>query len=325
MEDKEYSKIIKKIKGLLAIAKDENQDEESQSAFVLAQRLMLQYKIDKNDVFDTENEIEPIGEESVTIYKKLYWWERSLGSTIAENFRVKMFYNSKMKKGERKRKSKIVFYGFGSDLELAKEMYFLAYEVIVFHTNQYIKKWYQDNEMERSRYITESVKSSYISGFLAGLQKRFEEQISVLAERYEVLVLIPKAVEESFDKYSEKFSSYSINTPPISVDHAYQEGIREAKKIDLTKSTVDTDYSSLVGRIIKFNQGVTRGLIAEITNVSDDLLNLLVMNCVSEYTSEDNPSFYHWKVDKEYDYEILSFNDPMSKKFKKAKANITEK
>ncbi|HAP9204198.1 TPA: DUF2786 domain-containing protein, partial [Enterococcus faecium] len=53
MEDKKYSKIIKKIKGLLAIAKDENQDEESQSAFVLAQRLMLQYKIDKNDVFDT--------------------------------------------------------------------------------------------------------------------------------------------------------------------------------------------------------------------------------------------------------------------------------
>ncbi|HAP8348804.1 TPA: DUF2786 domain-containing protein, partial [Enterococcus faecium] len=71
MEDKKYSKIIKKIKGLLAIAKDENQDEESQSAFVLAQRLMLQYKIDKNDVFDTEDEIEPIGEESVTIYKKL--------------------------------------------------------------------------------------------------------------------------------------------------------------------------------------------------------------------------------------------------------------
>ena len=136
MEDKKYSKIIKKIKGLLAIAKDENQDEESQSAFVLAQRLMLQYKIDKNDVFDTEDEIEPIGEESVTIYKKLYWWERSLGSIIAENFRVKMFYNSKKEKGERKSKSKIVFYGFGSDLELAKEMYFLAYEVIVFHTNQ---------------------------------------------------------------------------------------------------------------------------------------------------------------------------------------------
>ncbi|HAP6323888.1 DUF2786 domain-containing protein [Enterococcus faecium] len=324
MEDKKYSKIIKKIKGLLAIAKDENQDEESQSAFVLAQRLMLQYKIDKNDVFDTEDEIEPIGEESVTIYKKLYWWERSLGSIIAENFRVKMFYNSKKKKGERKSKSKIVFYGFGSDLELAKEMYFLAYEVIVFHTNQYIKNWYQDNDMKRSRYITESVKSSYISGFLVGLQKRFEEQISVLAERYEVMVLIPKAVEESFDKYSKDFSSYSTNTPPVSVDHAYQEGVREAKKIDLTKSTVDTDYSSLVGRIIRFNQGVTRGLIAEIISVSDDLLNLLVMNCVSEYASEDNPSFYHWEVDKEYDYEILSFNDPMSKKFKKNKVDIME-
>lgn len=38
MENKN-EKIIKKIKGLLAIARDERNDEESQSAFVLAQRL----------------------------------------------------------------------------------------------------------------------------------------------------------------------------------------------------------------------------------------------------------------------------------------------
>ncbi|HAP3793174.1 TPA: DUF2786 domain-containing protein, partial [Enterococcus faecalis] len=43
-------KIIKKIKGLLAISRDQKNDEESQSAFILAQKLMIQYNIDKNEV-----------------------------------------------------------------------------------------------------------------------------------------------------------------------------------------------------------------------------------------------------------------------------------
>lgn len=72
-------------------------EKESQSAFLMAQRLMIQYDIDKADVLEEGEEAEPIGEESVTVYKKLFWWERTLGQIIAKNFRVKMFYNSKRK------------------------------------------------------------------------------------------------------------------------------------------------------------------------------------------------------------------------------------
>ncbi|EPI07500.1 DUF2786 domain-containing protein [Enterococcus faecalis] len=125
-------KIIKKIKGLLAISRDQKNDEESQSAFVLAQKLMIQYNIDKNEVeelsVDSENDV--IGEESVTIYKRLYWWERQLALIISENFRVENFLNNKY--FGRQKKRRIVFYGFGRDLELAKEMYILAYEVFCF-------------------------------------------------------------------------------------------------------------------------------------------------------------------------------------------------
>lgn len=83
-------KIIKKIKGLLAISRDQKNDEESQSAFILAQKLMIQYNIDKNEVeelsVDFENDV--IGEQSVTIYKRLYWWERQLACIISENFLI---------------------------------------------------------------------------------------------------------------------------------------------------------------------------------------------------------------------------------------------
>lgn len=38
----------------------------------MAQRLMIQYDIDKADVLEEGEEAEPIGEESVTVYKNFF-------------------------------------------------------------------------------------------------------------------------------------------------------------------------------------------------------------------------------------------------------------
>ena len=72
----EQQKIIRKVKGLLAIARDQHNDEESQSAFILAQKIMLQYGIDATEVEDDNfiSEADQINEESVTVAKRLYWW-----------------------------------------------------------------------------------------------------------------------------------------------------------------------------------------------------------------------------------------------------------
>lgn len=235
MENKN-EKIIKKIKGLLAISRDERNDEESQSAFVLAQRLMIQYSIDKSLVEGPEyyeNE-DSIDEESVTIFKKLYWWERELSNIISKNFKVKNFVRS------RDRKSKVVFFGFGRDLELAKEMFILAYDAILFHSKKYIDEFYSIRDgVERDRYLTASIKSSYISGFLQGLEKRFSEQIAELREVYEVLVLIPEEVEEA---YKEKVKSFTrkatYGIPNARISSAYEKGFTDGNSIDFTKRTI---------------------------------------------------------------------------------------
>ncbi len=233
-------KIIKNIKGLLAISRDQKNDEESQSAFVLAQKLMIQYNIDKNEVeelsIDSENDV--IGEESVTIYKRLYWWERQLAFIISKNFRVKNFLNNKY--SGRQKKRRIVFYGFGRDLELAKEMYILAYEVILFHSKKFIDNYYLENaKVSRSRYMTNSLKASYINGFLEGLEQRFDEQVSALREVYEVLVLVPEEVESSYKDYSENFGKSTLSKPNSNIHEAYWDGYVTGKEIDFTKSTID--------------------------------------------------------------------------------------
>lgn len=241
--DTNNKKIIKKVKGLLAIAKDERNDEESQSAFILAQKLMIQYQIDKHEVEDYElsSELTEINEESVTIYKRLYWWERSLAQIIAKNFRVKNFLNSKYIGKQKKRR--IVFYGFGRDLELAKEMYILAYDVILYHSKLFVDEYYNTNWESRSKYLTESIKSSYIRGFLSGLSERFDEQIFILRESFEVLALVPEEVEKSYEKMSSDWGKpLAFNPPPVEVSQAYQKGFNDGKEIDFTKSTISSGH-----------------------------------------------------------------------------------
>lgn len=88
-------KIIRKVKRLLALAKENKNDEEGQTAFMFAQRLMLENNIKESELSDDEAAMELIAENNVTIFKKLFWWERSLAGIIANNFRVKSYYRGK--------------------------------------------------------------------------------------------------------------------------------------------------------------------------------------------------------------------------------------
>ncbi|HCM90600.1 MULTISPECIES: DUF2786 domain-containing protein [Vagococcus] len=305
-----YDKIVKKVKGLLAISKDQKNDEESQSAFVLAQKLMIQYNINKIDVEDSEVSTEIIGEDSVTIYKKLFWWERQLAIIIAENFRVKNFISSKRLSGSMHQKRKIVFYGMEKDLELAKEMYLLAYEIIVFHSKKFINDFYLENDLIRERYYTESLKSSYIRGFLIGLDNKFKEQVSELRKSYELVVLMPKEVEDAYKIKTESFGKpLETNIPPVEIIEAYKNGLKQGGSVDFTKSSIYTDYSSLVGKCIRFSQGVTSDLQAKVTRVDNDTLYMIVVNTTSNGALKGRPSVYEWELPVSYDFDFVNESD----------------
>lgn len=235
-------KIIEKVKGLLAIAKDEKSDEESQSAFILAQKLMIKYKIDKSTVEDYEmtSGQDNIDEESVTVYKRLFWWERQLAQILSENFRVRYFINSKINQGEGQTKRKIMFFGHGSDLELAKEMFVLAYDVLDFRSKKFIDDFYDFTGDCHERYRTQSIKSSYIRGFLVGLSERFDSQRAALRKEYAVMVLVPEEVEVAFKDYSKDWGNPlpSVTIPPVEIEEAYEQGVSDGNDIDLTRSTI---------------------------------------------------------------------------------------
>ena len=235
-------KIIKKVQGLLAIARDNKNDEESQSAFILAQKLMMKHSLSDMDVEDYEvvREREKMNYVAVTSKKRLYWWEKTLARIISKNFRTKNYYYGYGHKNE------IRFFGYGSDLELAKEMYILAYDAILQHSKTYIDDWYEKHIEEflgyRERYVTNSIKTSYLNGFLSGLDYRFEEQVTILKEEYSLMVLIPEEVESEFNSMSSDWESVTTTvTPNVTSAEAYYAGRNKANSIDFTKSTIGED------------------------------------------------------------------------------------
>lgn len=237
--------IINKIKGLLAIANDQKSDEESQSAFILAQKLMMKHEISMTEV-EGRSDAPSIADGQVTVHKKLFWWERRLAQVISENFRVKFYYNNKILDNETQRKRAIYFLGFDNDIALAKEMYLLAYEAILFYSNRYVDSFYDDRTSRtRIHRITNGVKNSYMLGFLQGLEQKFEEQVKEMQQEYGLIVLVPKEVAEEYDNRFDGTKGISFKLPPIEESFAYEKGFYEGNSIDYTKTTIDDD---IVGR-----------------------------------------------------------------------------
>lgn len=226
--------IIKKVRGLLALSRDHKSDEESQSAFLKAQKLMIKYQLSDLDVGDYEADeiLRTMAKVHVTVPKKLFWWERQLANIIARNFRCKNFITSTYMK------KRVTFFGYGGDLELAKEMYILAYEVILQHSKDYVKAFYKETGIDRDRYYTESVKVSYMNGFLDGLDDRFKEQVAMLRQDYPLMVLVPEEVENAYMEMSEDWGNTKFSIPNATVARAYDTGKQEAKAVDFTRSTI---------------------------------------------------------------------------------------
>ncbi|MEK3955330.1 DUF2786 domain-containing protein [Psychrobacillus sp. FSL K6-1464] len=233
--------IINKIKGLLSIANDQKNDEESQSAFILAQKLMMKHDISSSEVEEQSNS-QSLEDGQVTVHKKLFWWERKLAQVISENFRVKFYYNNKLFDNSSQRKRAIMFLGFQNDVALAKEMYLLAYEALVFYSNRYVEDHYEENQ-KRSRVhrITNGVKNSYMRGFLQGLERKFEEQVKEMQQEYGLMVLVPIEVVEEYDNRFGGKKGISFKLPPVEEALAFEKGFIEGNRIDYTKSTIDED------------------------------------------------------------------------------------
>ena len=227
-------KIIRKIQGLLKIAEDERNDEECHAAFLLAQKLMIEYQISQAEINIETTDKETILEKETQDFKKSFWWEKKLAAIIGTNFRVKYFLRS------RGRKSTIVFYGYQNDVSLAEEMYVLACDALRVHAQQFIQDYYSARYyyLNRDRTLTNELKNDYMNGFLEGLSQKFKEQYAVLSQKYELMCLVPIEIEDAFKQKMTNCKVAHCTLPDLIYEAAFKEGYQQGFEIDFTKRTL---------------------------------------------------------------------------------------
>lgn len=217
-------KIINKVKGLLDIAKDSNQDEETQTAFLLAQKLMVKYGIKKSSIQDQQR---PVEYGVLERCQKLSLLKQRLANVIADNFKVLFvrtgsFYPNKH--------FQYNFYGYSNDVELAKNIYFLAVKIIQYRTKKYLNNYYLKTGVARNRKLTSFLKRNYIHGFILGLEKRLNDQ----TKKYDLMVKPDKELFKRLGPARPKSTKVSYNYKSKS----FKKGFTDGYNTDLSQKSV---------------------------------------------------------------------------------------
>jgi len=215
----ENADIIEKVKGLIALANDgkdsEKRDEESQNAFAMARKLMIKYRIEKEDLESTD-----IGEEVIMSFENFEWWEKFLASLIGKNFRVKAYFSEH---AQSKDKILLKYYGLKKDVELAKELFYIAHQTILNYVGHY---------MVQSKFGP-LYRKDYILGFLTALQEKFTKQneniFQIASRELRLSLQISSKVLTEFEKITKNFSISQIETPVIENKESYLNGYDDAQ------------------------------------------------------------------------------------------------
>lgn len=196
-------KVIEKIKNLIELANDGN-DEEGQTALLMAQRLMLKHDVSLAQVEAFEEKAsaeEESGENVVEARKKMPWWIKSLHVILASNFRC---YSLTARRGD---VTEVSFFGSKSDVEMVSKIY----EAAVLYLNYRLKRLPDKSA---------NYKNSYLHGFLHSLQQRFKSQV----EEFGLMVLPSEKVKEDFYGLYQGIKKSSVERPNATNAEAFSAG-----------------------------------------------------------------------------------------------------
>lgn len=212
-------KIILKVQNLLELAYDAPNDEEGQSALLMAQKLMVKHNLAMSDIQKIHKN--NIGETVAASEYRMVWWKEKLAGILGANFRCKVIRQRKVDEGI----TKMIFFGYDSDAEYCTKVY----EDAVLYLEYRLKRLFPT--ITKARW--KDYKKSYLFGFLTGLNERFEKQTQS-SEKFALMVQVPTEVLEEQYKRMGKLNERSAKIPIQKVDlEAYSVGLEHAKETKL--------------------------------------------------------------------------------------------
>lgn len=166
--DQNREHILRKIKKALILAKNNSFVHESQTALLLAQKLMLEHGITATEVKEMQVDKKEVLHSDITPFGRTPWWKKSLGSIIAENFRCSIYIQRVGKK------NRLIFLGLQEDVEIASEVYRYAEASLQYHAWEYCRSI---KNRIKTRKVHNRYRNKFILGYLTGLRSKFKEQV----------------------------------------------------------------------------------------------------------------------------------------------------
>lgn len=227
--------IIYRIQKLLALSKSANENE-AQNSIMMAQRLLIKYKLSIQDVEQYKKEFIKVNENRTGIKFRGSNWKSNLSRVIADNFSCYLFYRTN-------RTHEICFYGKEEDVIICNIMLEYAIKAINSNGDKLIKKLKQD---KRRKHFN-GIKDDYALGFVKGLDERFKEQLKSNKEWALVLVK-DQVVVVGYKELSKDFTSIQTNIDFNKHLFAFKLGKEDGKNFDISnKIENEVEETELIG------------------------------------------------------------------------------
>ena len=207
------NKVIFKIQNLLELAYDAPNDEEGQTALLMAQKLMIKHNLSMSDI-EVQQANQAIGETIGTEEYRLPRWQVKLAAILGENFRCQTLRRRDRAKGV----TQIIFFGYQSDAELCTKVY----EGAILYLKYRLKRLFPTIP----KAYWKDYKKSYLLGFLEGLDYRFKMQVQSSNE-FALAVQIPNEVLE---EQKRRLGNLKTTISRLTVEHIDQEAYRMGHK-----------------------------------------------------------------------------------------------
>ena len=210
------NKVIFKIQNLLELAYDAPNDEEGQTALLMAQKLMVKHNLSVSDI-KAHHMNDNIGETVGHWEYRMVWWKEKLAAILGENFRCKTIRRRLVEKGI----TQMIFFGYDTDAELCTKVY----EGALLYLDYRLKQLFPT--VSKARW--KDYKKSYLLGFLDGLDQRFKNQTQS-SEEFALMVQVPAEVLEEQARQMGNLKNRTVKVQLQEMDvEAFYQGLTHAK------------------------------------------------------------------------------------------------
>lgn len=224
------TRIVERIKKLLALSESSN-EHEAEVSMLKAQELLAKHKLSLKEIKQYKVVNSDIKENISKVSFTKAKWKAHLAKVIADNFGCYRYFKTR-------RSHTITFFGREEDIAVCNIVLEYAIDCIDSVVKRLRYQYLKDG------YSTKGLENDYAIGFIAGLQKKFEDQKKANQEWGLVLVK-DKEVVEAYEQINFKkkintrcsFNGYS---------DAYEKGHDDGNKFSVSDKIAEGEETVLL-------------------------------------------------------------------------------